>query len=110
VGKTNERSDFILSYRLGQESGRDGATGTSTPTTNISQNLSFILKAVGFSRKDQLYRAASYALALSVPKHVNETRISNHIPISQSSISRTLSTDAISTQSITSARIKTRTI
>jgi len=86
VGKTNERSDFM-------------------PTTNISQNLSSILKAVGFSRKDQLYRVASYVLALSMPKHVNETRISNHIPISQSSISRTLSTDAISTQSITSARV-----
>ncbi len=59
-----------------------------------------------FSRKDQRLRIMAYTLGLSMPKHVNESNISKYIHISQSSISRTLSTNAISTEPITSSRIE----
>ncbi len=76
------------------------------PTTNIPQILSSILKPNMFSRKDQRLRIMAYTLGLSMPKHVNESNISKYIHISQSSISRTLSTNAISTELITSSRME----
>jgi hypothetical protein len=76
------------------------------PTTNIPQILSSILTPDIFSRKDQRLRVMAYTLSLPLPKHINESTISKYSHISQSSISRTLSSNAISTQSITHSRIE----
>lgn len=75
------------------------------PTTNISQIVLEILHSCDFKRKDQLNRLFQYTIGLSLPKHVNQTRISKHVWISQSSISRTLSSGSISTHALTDSRI-----
>ena len=71
------------------------------PTTNISQILSSILTPDTFSRKDQRLRVMAYTLSLPLPKHINESTISKY-----GHISHTLSSHAISTQSITHSRIE----
>ena len=76
------------------------------PTTNIPQILSHMLDPSKFSRKDQYTRITSYTLALGLPKHVTQIQLSKYLPFSQSSISRTLSTSAISTQMLTDSRIQ----
>ena len=75
-------------------------------TTNISQIISSVLVPSNFSRKDQYHRVISYTLALSLPRHVNQSQMAKYMPISQSSISRMLSTNAISTDALIHSRIK----
>jgi len=75
------------------------------PTTNISQIISDVIGSVRFFRKEQRRFFAEYSIALFLPAHKNTSRLARFCSSSQSSISRLLSSQSLSTRDLSYARV-----
>ena len=75
------------------------------PTTNISQIISDVIDSVRFLRKEQSRFVAEYSRALFLSSYKNTKRIARFCSSSQSSISRILSSQSLSTRDLSYARV-----
>ena len=75
------------------------------PTANISQILYDVIKYVHFARKEQKRFILRYSSALFFANYKNTVRIAK-LCCSQSSVSRFLNTDSISTRTLSYSRVK----
>ena len=76
------------------------------PTTNISQIISDVIDSVRFFRIEQRRFVAEYSKALFLSSYKNTKRIANFCSSSQSSISRMLSSQSLSTRDLSYARVE----
>ncbi|OAA26158.1 hypothetical protein AT15_06575 [Kosmotoga arenicorallina S304] len=76
------------------------------PTTNISQILPDVIKHVHFSRKEQKRFVLGYSSALFLANYKNTLRLAKLSGSSQSSVSRFLNTDSISTRALSYSRVE----
>jgi len=75
------------------------------PTTNISQITSDVIDSVRFFRIEQRRFVAEYSIALFLSAHKNTSRLAHFCSSSQSSISRMLSSQSLSTRDLSYARV-----
>ena len=75
------------------------------PTTNISQIISNVIGSVRFLRIEQRRFVEGYSCALFLSAHKNTSRLAPFCSSSQSSISRMLSSQSLSTRDLSYARV-----
>lgn len=75
------------------------------PTTNILQINSVVIGSVRFFRIEQIRFVAEYSIALFLSAHKNTSRLAAFCSSSQSSISRMLSSQSLSTKDLSYARV-----
>lgn len=75
------------------------------PTTNSSQILPNVIKLVQFTRKEQKRFVLNYSFALFMANYKNTKRLAKLCGCSQSSVSRFLNIDSISTRTLAYSRL-----
>jgi len=76
------------------------------PTTNISQIISDVIDSVRFFRIEQRRFVTEYSGALFLSSYKNTKRMANFCSSSQSSISRLLSSQSLSTRDLSYGRVE----